>query len=81
MSYSTYNDIKNDISNKIEFQGSSSRGVILESGNYAVYSYSTLMLEVNENDEVVYFNDSYYSSTTSRLQNIIKSIYTLGGNR
>lgn len=38
---------------------------------YNVWSYNTLMLTVVAG-HVTYYNDRHYSTTTSRLQNIIK---------
>lgn len=43
---------------------------------YVVYSYQTIILKVSaEND--IYFDNKYYSRTTSRLQNKIKQAFGL----
>lgn len=43
---------------------------------YVVYSYQTIILKVGtEND--IYFDDKYYSRTTSKLQNKIKQAFGL----
>lgn len=53
----------------------SSSIAVIKDNEYIVYSYDTLILVYNiENDCVTYFDDKYYSRTTSHLQNIIKSI-------
>ena len=41
---------------------------------YKVWSYNTLMLTI-VNDEIVFYNSKKYSTTTSRLQNIIKRCF------
>ena len=63
------------IENKKPYIYNSSVAVIKDN-EYIVYSYDTLILVYNiENDCVTYFNDKYYSITTSHLQNIIKNIF------
>ena len=63
------------IENKKPYIYNSSVAVIKDN-EYIVYSYDTLILVYNiENDCVTYFNDKYYSRTTSHLQNIIKNIF------
>ena len=53
----------------------SSSIAVIKDNEYIVYSYDTLILVYNiENDCVTYFDDKYYSRPTSHLQNIIKSI-------
>lgn len=54
----------------------SSSVAVIKDNEYIVYSYDTLILVYNiDNDCVTYFNDKYYSRTTSYLQNIIKNIF------
>ena len=68
-----YNVMRDRINNLQEFKGNSARGVI-EDGKYNVYSYSTLIYSYNLNDKKVeYFDNTSYSSTTSKLQNILKN--------
>ena len=62
------------INNKKPYIYNSSVAVIKDN-EYIVYSYETLMCVYNLSDnKVTYFNDKYYSRTTSHLQNIIKQV-------
>ena len=62
------------IENKKPYIYNSSVAVIKDN-EYIVYSYETLMCVYNLTDnKVTYFNDKYYSRTTSHLQNIIKQV-------
>ena len=62
------------IENKKPYIYNSSVAVIKDN-EYIVYSYETLMCVYNISDnKVTYFNDKYYSRTTSHLQNIIKEV-------
>ena len=48
---------------------------VIKDNEYIVYSYETLMCVYNLADnKVTYFNNEYYSRTTSYLQNIIKEV-------
>lgn len=77
MPYANYRDIEQAISNLEEFRGSSARGEI-DGNEYVIISYETEMARVRLSDgEVLTFNDKYYSSTTSRLQNIIKRVLNI----
>lgn len=69
-----YQELEEAISHMDAYtHGSSHATSVFHNGDhtYKVWSYSTLMLEVF-NDEIVYFNPQHYSMTTSRLQNIIR---------
>lgn len=62
------------IENKKPYIYNSSVAVIKDN-EYIIYSYETLMCVYNLTDnKVTYFNDKYYSRTTSHLQNIIKQV-------
>ena len=62
------------IENKKPYIYNSSVAVIKDN-EYIVYSYETLMCVYNLTDNnITYFNDKYYSRTTSHLQNIIKQV-------
>lgn len=62
------------IENKKPYIYNSSVAVIKDN-EYIIYSYETLMCVYNLTDnKVTYFNDEYYSRTTSHLQNIIKQV-------
>ena len=71
--YATYRDIENLIDWRRNFRGNSVTG-IRENDRYKVYSYSTLIAEMNKRD-LIYFNNNYFSNTTSRLQNIICRLF------
>ena len=71
MTYSTYKDIPHHIRWQNDFQGNSASAVTKSNGWYYIYSYETIMAIVLPNNKAV-VNSSYYSPTTSRLQNIIK---------
>lgn len=64
-----YEELSYLISSKTDFRGNSCKGVN-SNGTYKVFSYTTLIYEIDEKKKI-YFNNNYYSSTTSRLQNII----------
>jgi hypothetical protein len=65
----TYRDIADLLSCKASFKGNSVTAK-REIDGYKVYSYSTLIYSVTNTGEI-YFNNNYYSVTTSKLQNII----------
>lgn len=62
---------------KKAFQASNVFACLTEAGEYLVYSYQTIILRLNSAGEVEYFDDGYYSKTTSRLQNKIKQAFNL----
>ena len=70
--YYNYNKIYNAIAERVTFNGNSARAE-REGYSYKIYSYKTLIYEskLNEPD---FFDISFYSVTTSRLQNFIASI-------
>ena len=49
---------------------------IEKDGNYLVYSYKTLIFDRRKK----YFDNSYYSQTTSKLQNILIETFGLNNN-
>ena len=66
--------LKGMIKNKKPYIYSSSLAVIKDN-EYIIYSYETLMCVYNLTDnKITYFNNEYYSRTTSHLQNIIKQV-------
>ena len=66
------NQIREMIENKKPYIYNSSVAVIYED-KYLIYSYTTLICVYSLSDnEVKYFDNKYYSKTTSFLQNIIK---------
>ena len=71
------NDITKYLTNKKPFQASNIFACLTEKSEYIVYSYSTIILRLNSAGEVEYFNNGYYSKTTSRLQNKIRQAFKL----
>jgi hypothetical protein len=66
-----YSEMEQKIANHEAYNhGSSHAGY--ENSNYSIYSYNTKMAEFNSYGICIFFNEKHYSSTTSRLQNIIR---------
>ena len=65
------------LTSKKPFQASNIFACLNEKSEYVVYSYQTIILRLNSAGEVEYFDDGYYSRTTSRLQNRIKQVFSL----
>lgn len=63
--------------NKKPFQSSNVFATINERGEYIVYSYQTIILTVKEDGTVIYFDEDFYSATTSKLQNKIRKAFHL----
>ena len=72
--YKTYKQIPEAISNQENGAGSSVQGV-KENDWYYVYSYGTLMAIVLANGAGVVLNKHKYSSTTSKIQNILRWLF------
>ena len=70
-------DILGMLLNKKPFQASNVFATINERGEYVVYSYQTVILTIKEDDTVIYFDEAFYSATTSKLQNKIKEAFNL----
>ena len=88
MQTSNYAQVRDALYNRESFQHGSCYGTRLEFLRgyyglprvYEVYSYSTLILTYDLDAHVVtYFDYRPYSNTTSRLQNMIRDQYGLGG--
>ena len=65
------------LASKKPFQASNIFACLNEKSEYIVYSYQTVILRLNSAGEVEYFDDGYYSRTTSKLQNKIKQAFNL----
>ena len=69
----TYKEMENKLRKYEEFEGNSVEAVYDEYSNkYEVYSYNT---RIYCNDG--YFDNSYYSTTTSKLQNMLIRVFNL----
>lgn len=73
----TQKEVLKMLTNKKPFMASNVFACLTEKAEYIVYSYQTIILRVNSAGEVEYFDDGYYSRTTSRLQNRIKQAFNL----
>ena len=72
----TYKEMKQLLRRHEPFSGNSVEAVYDEHSNkYEVYSYRT---KIYSNDG--YFDNSYYSPTTSKLQNMLIDIHSLNNN-
>ena len=70
-------DVASYLASKKPFQASNIFACLTENSEYIVYSYQTVILRLNSAGEVEYFDDGYYSKTTSRLQNKIRQAFKL----
>ena len=70
-------DVTSYLASKKPFQASNIFACLNEKSEYIVYSYQTIILRLNSAGEVEYFDDKYYSRTTSKLQNKIKQAFNL----
>lgn len=73
------NKLTNYIHTQEDFKGSSVTAQ-KEGALYNVYSYSTLIASFSGNT-MMYFNDSSFSNTTSKLQHLIRANYTINGSK
>lgn len=73
----TQKQVTSYLASKKPFQTSNIFACLTEKSEYIVYSYQTIILRLNSAGEVEYFDDGYYSRTTSKLQNRIKQVFSL----
>ena len=73
----TQKQVADFLTNKQPFQASNVFACLTEKAEYVVYSYQTIILRVNSAGEVEYFDNGYYSRTTSKLQNKIKQAFNI----
>ena len=68
----TRSKLRETIARRTPFICSSSVGVVVD-GVYMIFSYDTLICKYSlDTESLIYFNTTYYSRTTSTLQNIIR---------
>ena len=85
MTKANYYEVEQAINEGRAFRGSSCSGFRDEAGAFCVVSYNTLIFKAEAPGvygygvKVVYFDNRFYSRTTSRLQGIIKRAYNLAG--
>ena len=73
----TQKQVAGYLTNKQPFQASNIFACLNEKSEYIVYLYQTIILRLNSAGEVEYFDDGYYSRTTSKLQNRIKQVFNM----
>lgn len=73
----TQKQVANYLASKKPFQASNIFACLTEKAEYIVYSYQTIILRLNSAGEVEYFDNGYYSRTTSKLQNKIRQAFKL----
>mgnify|MGYP001227069853 CR=1 FL=1 len=69
-----YKEIRKLLNYRENFKGNSTEG-LKQLESYNVWSYNTMILK--ETKDSIYFNNRYYSVTTSKIQNMIKSSFGL----
>lgn len=70
----TMKEVRRYLKDKKPFRWGSSTATNSD-GEYVLTSYSTVIARVSPENEVVYFDNSYYSNTTRRFQNLIKEAF------
>lgn len=73
----TQKEVTSFLASKKPFQASNVFACLTEKAEYIVYSYQTIILRLNSAGEVEYFDNGYYSRTTSKLQNKIRQAFKL----
>ena len=70
------NQVGNYLLHMIPFNAGTARGRIMKRKLYEVWSYDTLIGRVDmTNRDVLYFDDTDYSATTSFIQNKFREIF------
>lgn len=73
----TQKEVSSYLASKKPFQASNIFATTNERGEYVVYSYQTVILTVNADGTINYFDGAFYSATTSKLQNKIRKAFHL----
>lgn len=71
----TMKEVKFYLKNKKPFRWGSSTAMYDDNKDYILTSYATVIARVNKDNELVYFDNDYYSNTTLRFQNLIKDVF------
>lgn len=71
--YNNYEEIQNRIYHRQDFIGNSATGRLVGS-IYSIQSYNTIILKLDSYNCSIYFDNRIYSSTTSRIQNLIRRV-------
>lgn len=73
----TQKQVLSYLMDKRPFQASNIFACYDNNNSYVVYSYQTVILTIKEDGTVIYFDSSYHSHTTSKLQTKIKQAFNL----
>lgn len=68
-------DVLGMLLNKKPFQASNIFACLTDTSEYIVYSYQTIILRIASDGSIGYFDEGYYSATTSRLQDKIRQAF------
>lgn len=68
-------EVVNYLQAKKPFQASNIFACLTDKAEYIVYSYQTIILRIASDGSIGYFDEGYYSATTSRLQNKIRQAF------
>lgn len=74
--YTSYRDMEDAIRCLRDFRGNSAHATLDSDGVYTVYSYNTPIAKANVRTGGVVLNSRKYSTTTSRLQNIVRRAWS-----
>lgn len=68
----------NALYNKQDFKyGGHLKTFTIGDNNYHIIDYNTLLLVLDKDNRVVYFDNSFYSVTTTRTQNLLKEVFCI----
>lgn len=70
----TMKEVSYYLEHKMPFRWGSSTA-IYNGGDYVLTSYSTVIARVSPDNEVVYFDNSFYSNTTKRFQDLVRNAF------
>ena len=73
----TQKEVLGMLTDKKPFMASNIFATINKHKEYVVYSYQTVILTVKEDGTISYFDEGFYSATTSKLQNKIRKAFHL----
>lgn len=73
----TQKQVLSYLMDKRPFQASNIFACYDNNNSYVVYSYQTVILTIKEDGTVIYFDEAFYSATTSKLQNKIRKAFHL----
>ena len=75
----TYKEMRELLKSREPFKGNSVEAVYISGGSYKVYSYGTLIFEIDSkhNGETFHLDNKFYSVTTSKIQNMLIEVFNL----